>query len=78
VLPVGHPREQDLVEVAEHVRERLAVLRRRRRQARANLSRLDAGEHRKLGEALEIAGGPLKRGMTIVEEARRWLHCGSG
>src|SRR5439155_15250209 len=40
-LPVRHARQQDLVEVAKHVGERLASFGRRRRQLRASLARLN-------------------------------------
>ena len=68
VLPVRHARHEHLVEVAQDGGERLALLGRRGRQARADVARLDLGEHRQLADALEVALDPLERGVAVVEE----------
>ena len=51
VLPVRDRRHEHVVEVAQHVRERLALLRRRGGQPRAHVARLDLREHRQLAHA---------------------------
>ena len=61
VLPVRQRGDDQLVEVAQHVRERLALLRRRERQLRGELARLHLREHRQLADALEIARRPVDR-----------------
>ena len=68
VLPVGDAGQQDLVEVPQHRRERLALLRRRGGQARADLARLDLREHRQVADAVEVVGGPLERRAAVFEE----------
>ena len=68
-LPVGERGQEDLVEVAEHVRERLGGLGRRRRQARAQLTRLDLREHRELAHALEVGRDPVDCGDAVLAEA---------
>ena len=49
--------------------ERLGRLRRRRRQPRAQLARLDLGEDGQLAHAFEIRRDPLDRGCAVVAEA---------
>ncbi len=51
-LPVGHRREQDLVEIAENGRERLATIGCASGQLRAHPAGLDLGEHRQLVDVL--------------------------
>ena len=69
VLPVRERRDDQLVEVAEDVRERLAGLGRRDRELRRQLARLDLREHRQLVDALEIAGRPVERRGAVLPEA---------
>ena len=75
-LPVRDPRQEHLVEVAEHVRERLGALRRRGRQPRAQLARLDLREHGQLAHALEVATRPSRprrrrpRGSSLAAASR--------
>ncbi len=68
-LPVGDPRHQHLVEVAQDRGERLPALRRRGGQRGADLARLDLREHRALADALEVAGGPVDRRVAVLPEA---------
>ncbi len=68
-LPVRDARQQDLVEVAQHVRERLALLRRRDRQGSADVTGLDLCEDGQLADALEIPRRPLERGSAVLAEA---------
>ena len=60
------PRQEDLVEVAEHVRERLRPLRRLGWQPRPDLPRLDLREHRMLANAVEVARRPVERGLPVL------------
>jgi len=69
MLPVGDPRQQDLVEVAEHGREGLAHLGRRLREGLSDLPGLDLGQHRQFTYALEVGRRPLERRRTIVAKA---------
>ena len=66
VLPVRQGGDDQLVEVAQHVRERLRLLRRRERQLRRQLARLHLREHRQLVDALEIARRPLDRRRSVL------------
>ena len=77
-LPVRRSRQQDLVEVAQHVCERLASLRRRRRQATANVARLDLREHGELADLLEVPRSPLERGGSVLAKGhfRSFSICG--
>ena len=68
VLPVRERGQEQLVEVAEHVGERLGLLGRRRRQLRRQLAGRDLREHRQLGHALEVARRPLERGRAVFPE----------
>ena len=65
-LPVRQPRQEHVVEVAEHRRERLGLVRRRRRERCANVSGLDLGENGKLAHALEVGRDPLDRSGTVL------------
>jgi hypothetical protein len=56
---VGDARQDDALEIGEHLLERLALVRRRRRKLRANLAGLDPRHHRKLLEPLEVARDPV-------------------
>ncbi len=60
--------EQDLVEVAQHCLERLRLLGRRLRQARADLPGPDLREHGPLCHPLEVVGGPVDCPVTILAE----------
>ncbi len=68
MLPVRDAGQEDLVEVAQHRLERLALLRRRDRQPRADLAGLDLREHRQLADALEVVGGPVDGPVPVVAE----------
>ncbi len=70
-LPVRRPRQQDLVEVAQNVRKRLASLRRRRGQAVANVARLDLCEHGELSDVFEVPRSPFERGGSVLAKAHR-------
>ena len=63
---MGHSGQEDLVQVAEHVRERLALLGWRGRQAGADLARLHLGEDRKLPDTFEVARGPFQRRSAVL------------
>ena len=67
-LPVGDPRQQDLVQVAEHRGERLGLLGRRCRQGRPDRARLDLREHRVLADVLQVAGDPIEGGGAVLAE----------
>ena len=77
-LPVGQAGQEDVVEIAEDVRERLRLLGRRGGQTRANLPRLDLREHRQLADALEVRGDPLERRRTVLAEAHGPTPNGNG
>ena len=68
VLPVRDAREEDLVEVAEHRGERLRLLGRRLRQPRADLPRLDLGEHGQLAHPFEVVGRPVDGAVAVLAE----------
>ena len=68
-LPVGQAGQQDVVEVAQHGRERLARLGRRLGQRGPDRTGLDAREHRELADALEVGGSPVERRRAVVAEA---------
>src|SRR5581483_31069 len=68
-LPVGDPRKQDLVEVAEHVRERLRPLGRRGGEARADVSRPHLRQHRVAADVLEVARRPLESRLPVFAKA---------
>ena len=74
-LPVRDPGHEHLVEVAQHVGERLTVLRRRLRQPRADLARLDLSQHRQVADALEVRRRPLERRRPVPPQVdgRRFL-----
>ena len=59
VLPVRDARQHDLVQVAQHVRERLAGLGRRVRQRRADLARRDLARAPGRLDALLVVGDPV-------------------
>ena len=71
-------RQEDLVEIVQHVGERLASLRWRRRQAAADVARLDLREHGEASDLLEVARRPLERGGSILPERhfRSFSICG--
>ena len=69
-LPVGQAGQEDVVEIAEDVRERLRLLGRRGGQPRANLAWLDLREHGQLADALEVRGDPLERRRAVLAEAQ--------
>src|SRR6266536_5557381 len=77
-LPVGDAGQQNLVEVAKHVRERLRPVGRRGGKARANLTRLHLRQNRQLADALEVARSPLQCGGTVLAEGhfKRFLIWG--
>ena len=78
VLPVGDPGQQQLVEVAQHVGERLRVLRRPRRQPGADLPRPDLSQHRPLGDRLQIARRPLQRRRPVSAQIGQVAAAGTG
>ncbi len=53
------PGHEQAVEVGEHCGERLRLVRRRPRQRRADVSRLNLREHGKLADALEVRRDPV-------------------
>ena len=61
--------QEQLVEVAKDVRERLRGLGRRGGQPGAQLARLDLGEHRELAQALEVRRDPLDRRRPVFAKA---------
>ena len=71
MLPVGDPGQEDLVEVAQHGRERLGLLGRAVGQRGADLARLDLGEHGQLADALEVVRGPLDGGVAVGAQVRQ-------
>ena len=71
-LPVGEAGNDDLVEVAQHVREGLALLGRGAGQAAADPAGLRLGEHRVALHLLHVAGDALDdRGPASAELVRR-------
>jgi hypothetical protein len=66
---VRDARQQDLVEVAQHVREGLAVLGRRGGQLCTDIAGLDLREHGQIADTFEVLRGPLDRGRAVVAEA---------
>ena len=68
-LPVRDRGHEDLVEIAKDVREGLSALRRARGQPRAQLPRLELGEHREVAQPLEVRRDPVDRGDAVVAEA---------
>ena len=68
-LPVGHRRQQDLVEIPEHGGERLALLRRRGRQCPSHLPWANLRQHRQLAHLLQVARRPLERSGAVFPEA---------
>ena len=68
-LPMRNPGQEDLVEVSEHVRERLAAFGRRRRQTRTDGAGLDLCENRKIADPFEIPRSPVERGGAVFPEA---------
>ncbi len=60
------PREDQLVEIAQHRLERLAVLRRRLRQPRAHLAGLDARADRELADTLQVGVGPRGGAVEVA------------
>ena len=70
-LPMGEAGEDDLVDVAQHVGEGLALLRRGARQARADRSRLRLGEHGVLLHLFHVTGNPLDDLVSAAAELVR-------
>ena len=66
---MGYPGQEDLVEIPEHIRERLAPLRRRRRQPAADLAGLNLSQHGQLADTLEVARRPFERSGAVLAEA---------
>ena len=71
-------REEDLIEIAQHVGERLALLRWRRGQAAADVARLDLREHGEVADLLEVARRPFECGGSVLPERhfRSFSICG--
>ena len=61
MLPVSDTGQQNLVEVAQDVGERLGIIWRRRWQPRADIAGLDLSQHRQLTDPLEIPSRPFER-----------------
>src|SRR5947207_4936964 len=61
--------QEDLVEVPQHIRERLAELGRRDREARTDVAGLDLCQDRQLADAIEIPRRPVERGGAVLPEA---------
>ena len=68
MLPVSDPRQQDLVEVAEHGREALARLGRRLREGLPDFPGLDLSQDRQFTDALEVGRRPLERRGAVLAE----------
>ena len=73
MLPVGDPREQDLVQIAEDCLERLGLLRRRLREPRTDLAGAHLCEHRQVRDPLQVVRGPVDGLMAILPESRHFL-----
>ena len=71
MVPVRDGRDDQLVEVAEHVGERLALLRRRLGELGAQRPGLDLRQHREVADALEVVGRPVDGGAAVLAEAQR-------
>ena len=67
-LPVRDRRQDQLVEIAEHVCEGLSLLGRRRGERPPQVARSQARKHWELADALEIAGRPLESRRTVRPE----------
>lgn len=74
VLPVRNAGQEDLVEIAQDVRERLSALGRRWRESRADVTRLHLREHRILADTLEVACDPLAHSRRIAPEVAHRLR----
>jgi hypothetical protein len=72
MVPVGDPGQDGLVEIAQDRLEGLAVLGRRGRELRANLSRGDRRRDRQLAHAFEVPGDPVERRLAV---AAKVAHC---
>ena len=62
---MGDARQDDLGEVAQHVGERLGFVGRAGRQRGADLTGLDAGEHRQLSDPLEVVRSPVDGSVAV-------------
>src|SRR5262249_35843568 len=67
-LPMRDARQEDLVEVAQNVRERLSALGRRRGKLRARLSRPHLREHGKVADSLEVVRRPVDGRVAVLAE----------
>jgi len=70
-LPVREAGQDDLVHVAQHVGQGLALLRRGGRQLRADRPRLRLAEHRVALDLLHVAGDPLDDRVARAPELVR-------
>src|SRR5512132_76449 len=70
MLPMRYPRQQHLVEVAEHRRERLAGLRRKLRQRAPDLAGFHLRQYRQLTHPFEVRGRPLERLRAVVAKTQ--------
>jgi hypothetical protein len=68
MLPVRQRGHDQLVEIAQHVRKRLGLFRRRERQLRGQLAGLHLRKHRQLADALEVSRRPLERCGAVLPE----------
>jgi hypothetical protein len=75
---VRDARQENLVEIAQHVRERLSSLRWGGRQATADLTRLDLREHREVSDALEVTRRPFECSGSVLSKRhfRSFSICG--
>ena len=69
VLPVREGGQDQVVEVAQHVRERLAPLGGRFGQRGGELAGRNLREHRQLADPVEVACDPVDRSVAVLAEA---------
>ncbi len=67
-LPVRDRGHEHVVEVAQDIREGLALLGRGGREAGAQRAGLDLGEHRQLADPLQVRRGPLQRVRAVASQ----------
>jgi hypothetical protein len=70
--------KKDLVKIAQHVGERLPLIRRRSRQATPDVTGLDLREHGEFSDAFEIARRPFECGRPVLAKRhfRSFSICG--
>jgi hypothetical protein len=68
MVPVREAGDEDPLEVGEDPLERLALLRRSRRQRRADVAGADAGEDRIARRIVEVIRDPVGETMRLLTE----------